>query len=83
MLNAAGGAGQLILKVYKATGVLSDSNRASLAKIIINNETAGDFGRRYIDKVVLFPLVFSACLSLTTVVLAHVKLTFLFSSVDE
>ncbi|KAK3907375.1 Activator of stress genes 1 [Frankliniella fusca] len=43
VLEAAGGAGELILKSYKSQGALNDSNRSSLARIIINSETAGDF----------------------------------------
>ncbi|KAJ1519025.1 hypothetical protein ONE63_011369 [Megalurothrips usitatus] len=46
VLKSAGGAGELLENVYKSQGSLNDSNRSSLAKIIINYETSGDFNKR-------------------------------------
>lgn len=47
MLELAGGPGDLILAYYKNhNNSLNDSQRKSLAEIIINKELGGDFDRR-------------------------------------
>lgn len=74
MLDGAGGEGEVVLNCFKTHGTLNDSNRSSLAKIIINNETARDFNKRY-QSSLLFPHFFTRlvfCMSELFLVVASI-----------
>lgn len=69
MLDGAGGEGEVVLNCFKTHGTLNDSNRSSLAKIIINNETARDFNKRYQSSLLFSPFLYKTCF-------LHVKVVF-------